>query len=36
MDRHIRKGRVGPWDAGLGIIKMIKRGCLESFLVVVG
>jgi hypothetical protein len=33
--RHLRKGRVGPWDVGLGIIQMIKRGCLESLVMVV-
>jgi hypothetical protein len=30
---QLRKGRVGPWDVGLAIIQVNKRGCLESLVV---
>ncbi len=35
IDRHLSKGRVGPWGVGMVIIKVIMRGCFESLVVVV-
>ena len=35
IDSHLRKRRIGPWGIGMIIIQVIKRGGLESLVVVV-